>query len=89
VSDGKHATKVFQTAFAGQCGLSRSRGDADQIGICHWNIEAAPDLIGKKQRLIEFSFTESLNVQGHRHDHINGIEWRKLGDHEGGKGSRQ
>ena len=47
------------------------------------------DVIGKKEGLIEFSLTESLNVQGHRHDHINGIEWRESGDHEGGQWSRQ
>jgi hypothetical protein len=46
-------------------------------------------VIGKKQRLIEFSFAESTNVQGHWYDHINGIEWRKSGDHEGGKWSHQ
>jgi len=46
-------------------------------------------VIGKKQRLIEFSFTEFLDVQGHRYDHINGIERRQSGDHEGGKRSRQ
>ncbi len=89
MSDDKRSAKVFLTAFSGQCGLGRRRRGSDQIGICHWNIETTPDVIGKKQRLIEFSFTESTNVQGHWHDHIHGIEWGKSGDHEGGKWSRQ
>lgn len=89
VSDDKSSTEVFETVFAGQCGLGRSRGDSNQIGIHHRNIEVTPDVIGKTQRLIEFSLTESPNVQGNRHDDIDGIERRKSGDHEGSKWSRQ
>lgn len=87
--DGKRPMKVFLTAFAGQCSLGGRRGGPDEIGIGHRNTEATSDVIGKKQRLIEFSFTESLNVQRHRYDHIHGGQWRKAGDHEGGKWCRQ
>lgn len=43
------------------------------------------DLIGKKQRLIEFPFTESLDVQGNGNDHIDGFKWREAVDHKSGK----
>jgi hypothetical protein len=62
---------------------------SDQIGICHWNSKATPDVIGKKQRLIEFTFAEFSNMQGHWYDHINGLELRKPGDHEGGQWTSQ
>ena len=77
------------TAFAGQCGLGRCRNGSDQIGIDHWDSKATPDVIGKKQRLIEFSFAEFPNMQGHWYDHINRIERRQSGEHEVGQWSRQ
>jgi len=88
-SDNKRATKIFQTAFTGQCCLSRRRGDSDQIRVCDGNLEVTPDVISKKQGLIEFALAESLAVQRNRHNHINGMERRKSGDHKSGKRSRQ